>query len=67
MATGKSPSVPAMPVIALPDRRPVAGSNWISLMPDQEEPKLSHQRPWSSTTGLGSMALKLMTCFEERR
>ena len=35
------------------------GLSCISLMPDQNEPKLSHQRPDGSTNRFGSMALKL--------
>src|SRR5690606_33974832 len=52
------PLRPAMEMRDEPSRLPVAGSSWIILMPDQNEPKLSHQRPWSSMTRLGSMALK---------
>jgi hypothetical protein len=48
-----------MAVMPLPRRRPVAGSSWISLVPDQNEPKSSHHRPASSTTRFGSMALKV--------
>jgi hypothetical protein len=48
-----------MAVMPVPRRSPVAGSRAISLMPDQNEPKSSHHRPWSSTTRFGSMALKL--------
>src|ERR1041384_3559325 len=53
------PLRPAMECRVLSDRRPVDGLSAIILMPDQNEPKLSHQRPWSSTTRSGSMALKL--------
>src|SRR5690242_17797838 len=60
--TGASIAPPLRPAIArtvLSERRPVAGFRAISLMPDQNEPKLSHHRPLASTTRLGSMALKL--------
>src|SRR5688500_3086830 len=53
------PLRPAMERRTESDRRPVAGLSAIILMPDQNEPKLSHQPPRSSTTRSGSMALKL--------
>src|SRR6476659_10138090 len=49
----------AIPEMVVLSRFPVAGSSWTSLMPVQNEPSDSHQRPCPSTTRLGSMALKL--------
>src|SRR5689334_14148573 len=40
------------------ERRPVEGERAICLIPDQNDPKDNHHRPWSSTTRSGSMALK---------
>src|SRR3712207_5214662 len=52
------PLRPAMPRTVVSARLPVAGSIATILMPDQKDPKLSHQRPDASTTRFGSMALK---------
>jgi hypothetical protein len=41
------------------DRLPVDELSATILMPDQNDPKLSHQVPEASTTRFGSMALKL--------
>src|SRR4051794_19677703 len=53
------PPRPAIDRIVLSARLPVDGSSCTILTPDQNEPKLSHQRPWASIARLGSMALKL--------
>jgi hypothetical protein len=44
--------------VVVPDScLPVDGSIWIILMPFQNEPKDSHQRPEASTVSAGSIAL----------
>jgi hypothetical protein len=53
------PLRPAMARIVLSERLPVDGLSSTILSPDQNDPKLSHQRPDWSTTRFGSMALKL--------
>src|SRR4051812_30429561 len=54
------PLRPAMSRIEVPERMPVDGSSAICSIPDQNEPKFSHQLPASSTIRFGSIALKLL-------
>src|SRR5687767_11354927 len=53
------PLRPAMLRTVPSARSPVDGLIATILIPDQNDPKLSHHRPAGSTTRFGSMALKL--------